>query len=81
MVDLLYGVEVIHTPIKVISRGGVHTDYPTCPICVPTTIIPFRGRFVSIPEVIPTLVNRGLKPSMLSSITIGITKKNEFTST
>lgn len=79
MTTHLDGLEVMHTSVSVVSRSRVETEYPTFPICVPTTIIPFRGRFATLPEILPTLVGKGFKLNMLSEITVGLPKNDKKT--
>ena len=66
---------VLSSSVSYTTRGGVTICLPNLPICVPTTLVPLRGRFNCIPEILNTIINKGIKPSMLKCIDIKIDGK------
>lgn len=66
---------ILMAPVSYTTLGGVNTSISNLPICVPTTLIPYRGRFCCIPEILKTIVGNGIRPTMLSHIDIAIEGK------
>jgi hypothetical protein len=72
VVDNFSVTTVIPTDVAITSKGAVCTLYPKIPIMVPTTMVPFRGKFAAVPEVMRTITSRGFRPNMLARIDVGI---------
>lgn len=70
-------ISTLNADVAIKTRGNVTTYLPKQAILVPTTIINFRGRFATLPELLPTLLSKNYKPALLSTIDIEIpTKKS-----
>ena len=77
MVESFEPLTVLTSSVSYTTRGGVNTCLPNLPVCVPTTLVPIRGRFHCIPEILAAIVRRGIRPTMLSYVDIEIEGKSQ----
>lgn len=75
MVDPYSAMSTVNSNMVVKLRSKQTTHFPKYPFPVPLMLVPQRGRFVTIPEVMPTLVAKGYKPNVIDTIDIEIPAK------
>jgi hypothetical protein len=72
MVDPYSAISTVTTNVVIKLRSKQTTHFPKYPFPVPIMLIPQRGRFITVPEVMHTLVAKGYKPNLINTIDIEI---------